>query len=83
MGGSDSGTCGCGVDDGVLPHPKSREIHFTISFVFLQDSAEDKIPMCVIGNKVDLRDQHPEGTCVSSLHGEKLAKVSNFSLQMG
>lgn len=52
-------------------------IHFTISFVFLQDSAEDKIPMCVIGNKVDLRDQHPEGTCVSSLHGEKLAKVSN------
>lgn len=57
-------------------------IHFTISFVFLQDSAEDKIPMCVIGNKVDLRDQHPEGTCVSSLHGEKLAKVSNFSLQM-
>lgn len=58
-------------------------INFTISFVFLQDSAEDKIPMCVIGNKVDLRDQHPEGTCVSSLHGEKLAKVSNFSLQMG
>lgn len=57
-------------------------IHFAISFVFLQDSAEDKIPMCVIGNKVDLRDQHPEGTCVSSLHGEKLAKVSNFSLQM-
>lgn len=58
-------------------------VHFTISFVFLQDSAEDKIPMCVIGNKVDLRDEHPEGTCVSSLHGEKLAKVSNFSLQMG
>ncbi|XP_077954044.1 ras and EF-hand domain-containing protein-like [Gasterosteus aculeatus] len=39
----------------------------------IQDSTEDKIPMCVIGNKVDLREQLPEGSCVSSLHGEKLA----------
>lgn len=58
---------------------KKAGIDFTISFVFLQDSAEEKIPMCVIGNKVDLREQHPEGSCVSSLHGEKLAKVCNFS----
>lgn len=35
--------------------------------------------MCVIGNKVDLREQRPEGGCVSSLQGEKLAKVT-FSL---
>ncbi|KAM8750358.1 ras and EF-hand domain-containing protein isoform 1-T1 [Acanthopagrus schlegelii] len=41
----------------------------------IQDSAEEKIPMCVIGNKVDLREQLPEGSCVRSLHGEKLAKA--------
>ncbi|XP_032380011.1 ras and EF-hand domain-containing protein isoform X2 [Etheostoma spectabile] len=41
----------------------------------IQDSTEEKIPMCVIGNKVDLREQLPEGSCVSSLHGEKLAKA--------
>ncbi|CAN9499286.1 unnamed protein product [Ophioblennius macclurei] len=41
----------------------------------IQDSAEEKIPMCVIGNKVDLREELPEGRCVSSLQGEKLAKI--------
>ncbi|XP_035497769.1 ras and EF-hand domain-containing protein isoform X2 [Scophthalmus maximus] len=41
----------------------------------IQDSTEEKIPMCVIGNKVDLREQLAEGRCVSSLHGEKLAKA--------
>ncbi|KAM8891375.1 ras and EF-hand domain-containing protein [Spinachia spinachia] len=41
----------------------------------IQDSTEDQIPMCVIGNKVDLREQLPEGSCVSTLHGEKLAKA--------
>ncbi|CAJ1056845.1 ras and EF-hand domain-containing protein-like [Xyrichtys novacula] len=41
----------------------------------VEDSTEDKIPMCVIGNKVDLREQNPEGKCVSSMHGEKLAKT--------
>lgn len=41
----------------------------------LQDSTEDSIPMCVVGNKVDLREQRPEGSCVSTLQGEKLAKV--------
>uniref|UniRef100_A0A3B4FWG3 Ras and EF-hand domain-containing protein-like n=1 Tax=Pundamilia nyererei TaxID=303518 RepID=A0A3B4FWG3_9CICH len=35
----------------------------------IQESAEEKIPMCVIGNKVDLRGELPEGSCVSSLHG--------------
>lgn len=58
--------------------PKEQTFFFTTSICFLaQDSAEDKISICVVGNKVDLREQHPEGTCVSSLHGEKLAKVSN------
>ncbi|XP_074533785.1 ras and EF-hand domain-containing protein isoform X2 [Halichoeres trimaculatus] len=41
----------------------------------IEDSTEEKIPMCVIGNKVDLREQHPERKCVSSMHGEKLAKT--------
>ncbi|XP_075946010.1 ras and EF-hand domain-containing protein [Anarhichas minor] len=41
----------------------------------IRDSTDEKIPMCVIGNKVDLREQLPEGSCVSSLHGEKLAKA--------
>lgn len=33
--------------------------------------------MCVIGNKVDLREVLPEGSCVSTAHGEKLAKTYN------
>ncbi|KAF3688840.1 Ras and EF-hand domain-containing protein [Channa argus] len=41
----------------------------------IQDSTEEKIPMCLIGNKVDLREQLSERSCVSSLHGEKLAKA--------
>ncbi|XP_075998650.1 ras and EF-hand domain-containing protein [Genypterus blacodes] len=41
----------------------------------IQDSTEERIPMCVIGNKVDLRDELPQGSCVNSLHGEKLAKA--------
>uniref|UniRef100_A0A3Q3QE19 EF-hand domain-containing protein n=1 Tax=Monopterus albus TaxID=43700 RepID=A0A3Q3QE19_MONAL len=41
----------------------------------IQDSTDEKIPMCVIGNKVDLREELAEGSCVSSLHGEKLAKA--------
>ncbi len=55
-----------------------QHIWHCFSFVFVQDLAEEKIPMCVIGNKVDLRAQFPEESCVSSLHGEKLAKVCNF-----
>lgn len=31
--------------------------------------------MCVIGNKVDLREEKPEGSCVTTAHGEKLAMV--------
>lgn len=57
---------------------RTSAMHFIVCFASLQDSAEEKIPMCVIGNKVDLREQHPEGSCVSSLHGEKLAKVCTF-----
>ena len=43
--------------------------------LFVQDSTDEQIPMCIIGNKVDLREDLPEGSCVSSVHGEKLAKV--------
>ena len=59
---------------------ESRNIFNNVLLIFIQDSTDEKIPMCVIGNKVDLREQLPEGSCVSSLHGEKLAKVCNFSL---
>ncbi|XP_056137291.1 ras and EF-hand domain-containing protein [Lampris incognitus] len=41
----------------------------------IQDSTDEHIPMCVIGNKVDLREELPEGSCVSVSHGEKLAKA--------
>ncbi|XP_041651105.1 ras and EF-hand domain-containing protein [Cheilinus undulatus] len=41
----------------------------------IEDSTDEKIPMCVIGNKVDLRELLPEKKCVSSMHGEKLAKT--------
>ncbi|XP_038124647.1 ras and EF-hand domain-containing protein isoform X2 [Cyprinodon tularosa] len=40
----------------------------------IQESADEKIPLCVVGNKVDLRDQLPAECCVSSSEGEKLAK---------
>ncbi|XP_062404320.1 ras and EF-hand domain-containing protein isoform X2 [Sardina pilchardus] len=43
----------------------------------IQESTEESIPMCVIGNKVDLREQRPEGSCVSTAHGEKLAMTYN------
>ncbi|KAL2092997.1 hypothetical protein ACEWY4_010309 [Coilia grayii] len=43
----------------------------------IRDSTEDSIPCCLIGNKVDLRDEKPGGHCVSSVHGEKLAMTYN------
>ncbi|XP_059420904.1 ras and EF-hand domain-containing protein-like [Carassius carassius] len=38
---------------------------------------DEDIPMCIIGNKVDLREERPEGSCVSAFHGEKLAMAYN------
>ncbi|XP_041966813.1 ras and EF-hand domain-containing protein isoform X1 [Alosa sapidissima] len=43
----------------------------------IQESTEESIPMCVIGNKVDLREERPKGSCVSTAHGEKLAMTYN------
>ncbi|CAL8355790.1 unnamed protein product [Lota lota] len=40
----------------------------------IQESTEGQIPMCIIGNKVDLREERPHG-CVSTAHGEKLANA--------
>lgn len=48
----------------------------------LQESTDEDIPMCVIGNKVDLRAERPEGSCVTAFHGEKLAMVSLVSFGM-
>ncbi|XP_047207613.1 ras and EF-hand domain-containing protein isoform X3 [Girardinichthys multiradiatus] len=41
----------------------------------IQESAEEKIALCVVGNKVDLREELPAGSCVSTSHGEKLARL--------
>ncbi|XP_037539595.1 ras and EF-hand domain-containing protein [Nematolebias whitei] len=41
----------------------------------IQESTDEKLALCVIGNKVDLREQLPAGSCVSTAHGEKLAKA--------
>ncbi|XP_052388306.1 ras and EF-hand domain-containing protein-like isoform X3 [Carassius gibelio] len=41
------------------------------------ESTNEDIPMCIIGNKVDLREERPEGSCVSTFHGEKLAMAYN------
>ncbi|XP_036400180.1 ras and EF-hand domain-containing protein [Megalops cyprinoides] len=43
----------------------------------IQESAEEHIPMCLIGNKADLRTEQPEDSCVSTAHGERLARMYN------
>ncbi|XP_028814385.1 ras and EF-hand domain-containing protein isoform X2 [Denticeps clupeoides] len=43
----------------------------------IQESTDGNIPTCVIGNKMDLRAERPEGSCVSPVHGEKLAMTYN------
>ncbi|XP_016344165.1 ras and EF-hand domain-containing protein-like isoform X2 [Sinocyclocheilus anshuiensis] len=43
----------------------------------IRESTDEDIPMCIIGNKVDLRAERPEGSCVSAFHGEKLAMAYN------
>ncbi|XP_023697711.1 ras and EF-hand domain-containing protein-like isoform X2 [Paramormyrops kingsleyae] len=39
----------------------------------IQESIDKPVSMCVVGNKVDLRSEHPEGGCVGTGNGEKLA----------
>ncbi|XP_066557996.1 ras and EF-hand domain-containing protein isoform X2 [Amia ocellicauda] len=43
----------------------------------IQNSTEDHIPMCLIGNKSDLKMGMPESGCVDTSHGEKLAMAYN------
>ncbi|KAJ8252113.1 hypothetical protein COCON_G00214250 [Conger conger] len=43
----------------------------------IQDSTVEQLPMCLIGNKADLRAEQPNGSCVSPTDGEKLAKTYN------
>ncbi|XP_015199262.1 ras and EF-hand domain-containing protein isoform X2 [Lepisosteus oculatus] len=43
----------------------------------VQDSTVDHIPMCLIGNKTDLRTEETESSCVHTAHGEKLAMAYN------
>ncbi|XP_035647035.1 ras and EF-hand domain-containing protein-like isoform X1 [Oncorhynchus keta] len=43
----------------------------------IQESRDEQLPMCVIGNKVDLREDGPEGSCVSTVDGERLASTYN------
>ncbi|XP_077568301.1 ras and EF-hand domain-containing protein [Stigmatopora nigra] len=42
----------------------------------IRDSAEENIPVCIIGNKVDLREHTDAKRCVSMTDGEKLATGS-------
>ncbi|XP_028821541.1 ras and EF-hand domain-containing protein-like isoform X2 [Denticeps clupeoides] len=39
----------------------------------IQECADAAVPLCLIGNKVDLRSELPESECVSSACGERLA----------
>ncbi|KAG2470815.1 ras and EF-hand domain-containing protein isoform X1 [Polypterus senegalus] len=39
----------------------------------IRESTDDPIPVIVIGNKTDLREELPESSCVHTTHGEKLA----------
>ncbi|KAM4733858.1 ras and EF-hand domain-containing protein [Anableps anableps] len=41
----------------------------------IKESADENIALCVVGNKVDLQEQLPAGSCVCRAHGEKLAKA--------
>ncbi|KAJ8271994.1 hypothetical protein COCON_G00108530 [Conger conger] len=43
----------------------------------IQECAGERVPMCVIGNKTDLREGLPEGSCVTPAHGERLAMMHN------
>ncbi|KAI4905285.1 hypothetical protein NFI96_022706 [Prochilodus magdalenae] len=43
----------------------------------IQESTNGSIPLCVIGNKVDMRAERPVGSCVSFAQGEKLAMTYN------
>ncbi|KAI5620327.1 ras and EF-hand domain-containing protein, partial [Silurus asotus] len=43
----------------------------------IQESTDGSIPLCLIGNKVDLRVTREVKNCVSPIHGEKLARTYN------
>ncbi|MCJ8733427.1 hypothetical protein PDJAM_G00223350 [Pangasius djambal] len=43
----------------------------------IQESTDGSIPLCLIGNKVDLRVVRGVESCVSPVHGEKLARTYN------
>ncbi|XP_064785944.1 ras and EF-hand domain-containing protein-like isoform X2 [Oncorhynchus masou masou] len=43
----------------------------------IKESRDEQLPMCVIGNKVDLREDRPAGSCVSTVDGERLARTYN------
>lgn len=57
--------------------------HVTITpswcIIILQDVSDKQLPICICGNKVDLRQEAElQGlTCVSTEHGELLAKDYN------
>ncbi|KAB5574988.1 hypothetical protein PHYPO_G00215500 [Pangasianodon hypophthalmus] len=43
----------------------------------IQESTDGSVPLCLIGNKVDLRVVRGVESCVSPAHGEKLARTYN------
>lgn len=50
-----------------------------ITLLFLQNVSDKQLPVCICGNKVDLRrEAELQGlTCVSTNHGELLAQEHN------
>jgi len=44
--------------------------------VFLQESAQKKLPIMLVGNKCDLRSEHT--ACVKLEDGQRLARVSDM-----
>lgn len=49
---------------------------------YLQDVSQDKIPIMLVGNKTDLRQQALDDgvQCISTSYGEKLARVRAFTM---
>nr|XP_014340351.1 PREDICTED: ras and EF-hand domain-containing protein-like [Latimeria chalumnae] len=43
----------------------------------IMNSTDKPVPVILIGNKIDLRDELPESSMVNTLHGEKLAMTYN------
>lgn len=53
-----------------------------MKFPHLQDVSQDKIPIMLVGNKTDLRQEALQDgvTCITTSYGEKLARVRGITI---